>query len=364
MADPPFILLLVASDEADRRLVGGLLDDGRAEVHWATAAASALAAVGEHPHDAVLLDAELGRRADDPRAAGGGPARAGDRARRPERRRRGHGGARRRRRRPPAEGGRSTPTRCERAIRYAADHRRSVERLQPRRAARRAHRAAEPHAVPRPARAVAAPRAPQRRRRRRRRAVPRPRPLQGRQRLARPPGRRPAAASRSPSGSTRRCAPATPSRGSAATSSPCCWRTSTDAREATVVAERVLATLAEPFTIAGRELFVSGSIGIALGGAGRRPGGADPRRRRRHVPRQGGRQGAPRGVRRADAPPRASPGSTSRPTCAGRSRPAALQVLYQPIVRTGDAARSPASRRSAAGRSSRASSSRSPRRPG
>ena len=40
----------------------------------------------------------------------------------------------------------------------------------------------------------------------------------------------------------------------------------TDPREATVVAERVLATLADPFPIAGRELHVSGSIGIALGG--------------------------------------------------------------------------------------------------
>ena len=113
-----------------------------------------------------------------------------------------------------------------------------------------------------------------------------------------------------------RCAPATRSRGWAATSSPCCSRTSTDPREATVVAERVLATLAEPFPVAGRELHVSGSIGIALGGAGRRPGGADPRRRRRDVPRQGGGQGAPRGVRRADAPPRARP---PRP----RDRPAA-----------------------------------------
>ena len=40
----------------------------------------------------------------------------------------------------------------------------------------------------------------------------------------------------------------------------------TDPREATVVAERVLAALADPFPIAGRDLHVSGSIGIALGG--------------------------------------------------------------------------------------------------
>ena len=52
------------------------------------------------------------------------------------------------------------------------------------RAARRAHRAAEPHAVPRPPRPGAAPLAPARARRVAV-ALPRPRPLQGRQRLAR-----------------------------------------------------------------------------------------------------------------------------------------------------------------------------------
>src|SRR5215213_5928124 len=59
MADPPFVLLLVAPDEMDRRAIGGLLGDGRAEVHWVTSVRSALAAVGEHPHDAVLLDTTL-----------------------------------------------------------------------------------------------------------------------------------------------------------------------------------------------------------------------------------------------------------------------------------------------------------------
>ena len=57
MAEPPVILLLVAADERDRLHVGGLLRDGTAEVHWATGIASALAAVAEHPHDAVLMDA-------------------------------------------------------------------------------------------------------------------------------------------------------------------------------------------------------------------------------------------------------------------------------------------------------------------
>jgi PAS domain S-box-containing protein len=55
-------------------------------------------------------------------------------------------------------------------------------------AARRAHRASEPHALPRPHRPGAAPRSPLGRQRRR--ADARPRPLQGGQRLARPRGRR------------------------------------------------------------------------------------------------------------------------------------------------------------------------------
>ena len=57
-------------------------------------------------------------------------------------------------------------------------------------------------------------------------AVPRPRPLQARQRHARPPRRRPAAASPSRDGWRRRCGPATPSPGSAATSSRSCSTTS------------------------------------------------------------------------------------------------------------------------------------------
>src|SRR5688500_194349 len=58
MAQPPFVILLVAPDEADRRLIGGLLGEQH-EVHWVTGVNSALAAVVEHPHDAVLLDASM-----------------------------------------------------------------------------------------------------------------------------------------------------------------------------------------------------------------------------------------------------------------------------------------------------------------
>src|SRR5215218_2672959 len=62
MAETPFVLLLVAPDEADRRTIGELLDPAVAQVHWVTGIGSALAAVAEHPHDAVLLDSML---ADD-----------------------------------------------------------------------------------------------------------------------------------------------------------------------------------------------------------------------------------------------------------------------------------------------------------
>ena len=79
-----------------------------------------------------------------------------------------------------------------------ARHLRAQERrarARPPRAARRAHRPAQPHAVPRPPRPGAAPlRAGAARGVAV--AVPRPRPLQGRQRLARPRGRRPAAGRR------------------------------------------------------------------------------------------------------------------------------------------------------------------------
>ena len=61
MAAAPFVVLLVAPDEADRRLIGGLLPPGTADVHWVTSIASALAAAAEHPHDAVLVDAPAGR---------------------------------------------------------------------------------------------------------------------------------------------------------------------------------------------------------------------------------------------------------------------------------------------------------------
>src|SRR5687767_3027494 len=129
MADPPFVLLLVAPDEADRRLIGDLLTDAQAEVHWVTSAASGFAAAAEHPHDAVLVDAAVaddamlhGLLEEDPGAqiivlgdpSGAEAVRAARRAGAIDHL-------------PKAALDADT---LERAVRYAADHRRSVERLE------------------------------------------------------------------------------------------------------------------------------------------------------------------------------------------------------------------------------------------
>ena len=91
-------------------------------------------------------------------------------------------------------------------------------------AARQPDRAAEPGAVPGPPRARRRPQRPQRARALHA-AVHRRRRLQGRQRLARPPRRGPAAARRRRPRRRAAARRATPWRGSAATSSPCCSRT-------------------------------------------------------------------------------------------------------------------------------------------
>ena len=264
MADPPFVLLLVAGDEADHRLVGGLLDEGGAEVHWATSTASALAAVAEHAHDAVLVDAALGDgptiRAlldEDPRAqvillgdpSGAAAVRAARTAGAVDHL-------------PKAALDADT---LARAIRYAADHRRSVERLR--------HGALHDALTGLPNRTLFLDRLEQSLRRARRRQETGGAAVlfldldrfklvndslghQAGDQLLQAVARRLDAALR-PGDTVARLG------GDEFT---VLLEDMTDAREATVVAERVLATLAPPFTVADRELHVTGSIGIALGG--------------------------------------------------------------------------------------------------
>ncbi len=263
MAKPPFVLLLVAPDEDDRRLIGGLLD-GDHEVHWVTSVSSALAAVSEHAHDAVLLDSSLAGEAivrqlleEDPRAqliVLGDPsgADAVHSAR--------------------AAGAVDHLQKAEldsdtlvRAIRYASDHRRSVERLQ--------HDALHDALTGLPNRTLFLDRLEQSLRRARRRG-----PESGaavlfldldRFKVVNDSLGHHAGDQLLQSVALRLDAALRPGDTVARMGGDeftVLLEDVTDPREATVVAERVLATLADPFPIAGRELHVSGSVGIALGG--------------------------------------------------------------------------------------------------
>ncbi len=91
-----------------------------------------------------------------------------------------------------------------------------------------------------------------------------PRPLQGRQRHARPPQRRPAAPADRLSACTACCATARPSPASAATSSRSCCPRSPTARSVVPVVRRVLKVLEEPVVVGGLALQCEGSVGIAL----------------------------------------------------------------------------------------------------
>ena len=264
MVEPPFVLLLVAPDENDRRLIGELLDDAIAEVHWVTGVGSALAAIAEHPHDALLVDGSLAGEAtlrqlleEDPRAQVivlGDPsgAEAVETAR--------------------AAGAVDHLPKAAldadtlvRAVRYASDHRRSVERLQ--------HDALHDALTGLPNRTLFLDRLEQALRRARR-----TRPESGaavlfldldRFKVVNDSLGHQAGDLLLQSVALRLDAALRPGDTVARMGGDeftVLLEDVTDAREATAVAERVLTTLADPFPVAGRDLHVSGSIGIALGG--------------------------------------------------------------------------------------------------
>ena len=96
------------------------------------------------------------------------------------------------------------------------------------------------------------------------------------------------------------------SRGSAATSSPCCSTTSPTSSDALRVAERLHVALQQPFDVDGHEVFTSASIGIALE---HRPATSTPDDLLRDAATamyraKARRQRAVRAVRRRDARPR------------------------------------------------------------
>src|SRR5215207_8588462 len=264
MAEPPFVILLVAPDEVDRRIIGELLGAGIADVHWVTRVSSALAAVVEHPHDAVLLDSALAGEAtvrrlleEDPRAQvivlgdpSGAAAVAAARA----------DGAVDHLPKAALDG-----DTLVRAVRYASDHRRSVERLQ--------HEALHDALTGLPNRTLFLDRLEQALRRARRRG-----PGSGaavlfldldRFKVVNDSLGHHAGDLLLQSVALRLDAALRPGDTVARMGGDeftVLLEDVTDPREATIVAERMLATLADPFRVAGRELHVSGSIGIALAG--------------------------------------------------------------------------------------------------
>ena len=117
-------------------------------------------------------------------------------------------------------------------------------------------------AVPRPPRVGARP--PRAQPHHHRGAVPRPRPLQGRERQPRPQLRRPHPGHRRRAALERSSGPATPWRASAATSSRSCATGSSTPSEAVDIAERIRAGLATALEVGRAELHQTVSIGIAV----------------------------------------------------------------------------------------------------
>ena len=162
----------------------------------------------------------------------------------------------------------------------------------------------------------------------------RPRPLQGAQRHARPPRRRPAARADRPRGCATRRATATPSPASAATSSRVLLPAVGDAGDAQRSPHApARARSREPFVRrrASRSRSTRASASPATREHGRRRRGAAPARRRRHVPGQGGAHAATSVYdRRARPPLSARAARAGRRAARARSSDGELVLHYQP----------------------------------
>ena len=178
---------------------------------------------------------------------------------------------------------------------------------------------AQPRAVARPARRrrCCAPRA---RRRSAERRLHRHRQVQERQRLVRSRRRRQPAADRRAAPAAAISASRTRWRASAATNSPSCSSPSRDPQELAGLAERVRRSLRAPIKIAGQEIVLTGSIGIAVcDGADAEPLRTSTRRPRSPctAPSAAAPTASRSSSRRCAAI--ATSGSRSRASCARRS---------------------------------------------
>ncbi len=200
-------------------------------------------------------------------------------------------------------------------------------------------------------------------------AVPRPRPLQGRERQPRSLRRRPPArGGRRPAERGDADRP-TSSPASVATSSWCCARTSSSEETVELIAERIAEAIARPVALVEGEVFVTASIGIALSGGGadtpetllRNADAAMYRAKERGRDRAelfDARDAPPRGRRPAHRQ-RAAPRARARR--AARALPADGRPRHRHARRLRGADPLGAPRTRAGG--ARSSSSRSPRRP-
>ncbi len=170
-------------------------------------------------------------------------------------------------------------------------------------------------------------------------ALPRPRPLQGRERQPRSRRRRrapgalssPALRGRAPRGHDRALRRRRVHR---ALRRPVARRRAS--RGASTSRERLLDVIEAPIAAQRRGPAPRREHRHRARRSGRHPGDPAARRRRRDVPGEGRGQGPLRAVRRRDAVVGAGSGSRPRPRCTARSSVTSCGSYYQPIIELGD----------------------------